>query len=80
MKRRVNCRERLRNGWYRVAAIQPTVEAARLTEMGIAPGSRVWIATQAMPFGLIYLHTSDGGLIVREEELHDLTLEPEDTP
>ncbi|MCS6981571.1 MAG: ferrous iron transport protein A [Flavobacteriales bacterium] len=80
MKQRANWREKLRNGWYRVASIQPSVEAARLTEMGLAPGSRVWIATQAMPFGLIYLHTSDGALIVREEELKDLTLEPEYTP
>lgn len=80
MRKSSYSRLNLRNGWYRVASIQPTVEAARLTEMGLAPGSRVWIALQPMPSGLIYLHTSDGAIIVREEELKDLTLQPEDAP
>lgn len=57
------------NGWYQVKRLQGSVDAARLAEMGVVSGARVWLGVKGMPSGIVYLRTQDGALVIRKQEL-----------
>lgn len=64
------------NGWYRVIALEGSVDAARLSEMGVVPGARVWLGVRGLPSGVVYLRTQDGALVARRQELCGVELAP----
>jgi Fe2+ transport system protein FeoA len=68
-----------KNGWYVVKKLHGSTDAARLAEMGVVPGARVWLGVQGMPMGILYIRTQDGAMVVRKQELAGiefLLLEP----
>jgi len=62
-------------GWCKVRHLRPSAIAARMAELGIAPGSVIWIQTYQLPPGTIYVATQDGGLVMRIEEFREIELE-----
>ncbi|MCS6979072.1 MAG: ferrous iron transport protein A [Flavobacteriales bacterium] len=65
-----------KNGWYVVERLGRGETSARLAEMGLVPGVRVWLGVASFPAGVVYVHTPDGALVVRRSEIQEVRFIP----